>query len=132
MFKKPNICVIGLGYVGLPLAVSLSKYFLVTGFDTNPQRVLDLKSGKDITKEIKNNILKKSKINYTYNEKKLFNCNTFIITVPTPVNHHNSPDLSNIISSAKEIANFSFSYRSFSVHCFEIFGSFAILYKSLP
>ena len=47
---------IGLGYVGLPLAISLSKYFSVTGFDTNPQRVLDLKSGKDITKEIKNNI----------------------------------------------------------------------------
>ncbi len=101
MFKNPNICVIGLGYVGLPLAVSLSKYFSVTGFDTNRQRVLDLKSGKDITKEIKNNILKKSKINYTYNEKKLFNCNTFIITVPTPVNHHNAPDLSNIISATK-------------------------------
>ena len=70
MFKKPKICVIGLGYVGLPLAISLSKYFSVTGFDTNPQRVLDLKSGNDITKEIKNNILKKSKINYTYSEKK--------------------------------------------------------------
>ena len=39
MFKKPKICVIGLGYVGLPLAISLSKYFSVTGFDTNPQRV---------------------------------------------------------------------------------------------
>jgi len=104
MFKKPNICVIGLGYVGLPLAISLSKYFSVTGFDTNPQRVLDLKSGKDITKEIKSNVLKKSKINYTYNEKKLFNCNTFIVTVPTPVNHHNSPDLSNIISATKTAA----------------------------
>ena len=101
MFKKPNICVIGLGYVGLPLAISLSKYFSVTGFDTNPQRVLDLKSGNDITKEIKNNILKKSKINYTYSQKKLFHCNIFIVTVPTPVNSLNSPDLSNIISATK-------------------------------
>ena len=53
MFKKKNICVIGLGYVGLPLAISLSKYYSVTGFDTNPQRVIDLKSGKDTTKEKK-------------------------------------------------------------------------------
>ena len=100
MFKK-NICIIGLGYVGLPLAISLSKYFSVIGFDTNPQRVSDLKSGKDITKEIKDNVLKKSKINYTYNEKKLLNCNIFIVTVPTPVNSNNSPDLSNIISATK-------------------------------
>ena len=69
MFKKPKICIIGLGYVGLPLAISLSKYFSVIGFDTNPQRVSDLKSEKDITKEIKDNVLKQSKINYTYNEK---------------------------------------------------------------
>ena len=101
MFKKPKICVIGLGYVGLPLAISLSKYFSVIGFDTNPQRVSDLKSGKDITKEIKDNVLKQSKINYTYNEKKLLNCNIFIVTVPTPVNSFNSPDLSNIISATK-------------------------------
>ena len=77
------------------------KIFFSHWFDTNPQRVLDLKSGNDITKEIKNNILKKSKINYTYSEKKLFHCNIFIVTVPTPVNSFNSPDLSNIISATK-------------------------------
>ena len=115
MFKKPKICVIGLGYVGLPLAISLSKYFSVTGFDTNPQRVLDLKSGNDITKEIKNNILKKSKINYTYSEKKLFHCNIFIVTVPTPVNSFNSPDLSNIISATK-IAAKNLSNKSLIIY----------------
>ena len=101
MFKKKNICVIGLGYVGLPLAISLSKYYSVTGFDTNPQRVIDLKSGKDTTKEIKKKVLKKSKINFTFNQKKLFHCNIFIVTVPTPVNQNNTPDLSNIISATK-------------------------------
>ena len=93
--KKNKICVIGLGYVGLPLAIEFSKYFKVTGFDIDKKRIQELKKGIDRTKEIiikKKNI--KKKIYFTNNSEKLKDTNVFIITVPTPVKNNKKPDLS--------------------------------------
>ena len=65
MFKNYKICIVGLGYVGLPLAISLSKYFKVVGYDKDHSRISQLRRGNDMTKEINNKFLKKSKIFFT-------------------------------------------------------------------
>ncbi len=95
--KKIKIGVIGLGYVGLPLAVCLSKKFKVTGFDTNKKRIDDLCKGYDQTLEFNNKELDKIKnISFTNNAILLADCNFFIIAVPTPIHKNNNPDLRNI------------------------------------
>ena len=66
---KKNICVIGLGYVGLPLAVEFAKYFNVLGFDENINRINELKKNKDINNQIAKNILINSNIRFTSSEK---------------------------------------------------------------
>ena len=91
--QKINICVIGLGYVGLPIALKLAKKFNVLGYDINQNRILELQKGIDSTSEIKFDAFKKKNINFTYSKKKLKNYNFFIITVPTPVTKNNRPDL---------------------------------------
>ena len=97
---KNNILVIGLGYVGLPLALSLSKYYNVYGFDKSIKRINDLKKGQDYNKETLKKEIKKSNIKLLSNEKDINNqINVFIVTVPTPVNIKNKPDIRNLISS---------------------------------
>ncbi len=95
-FNKKNIkiCILGLGYVGLPLALKLSEKFKVTGFDINPKRISQLKNGYDITSEFTTRDLLKKKIFYTNNFNEIKSCNFFIITVPTPVKKNKNPDLS--------------------------------------
>jgi UDP-N-acetyl-D-galactosamine dehydrogenase len=88
-----KIGIIGLGYVGLPLAVEFSKYYDVVGFDINENRINDLKKGIDKTEECSVNILKDAAINYTSIESELLDCNIFIVTVPTPIGRYNEPDL---------------------------------------
>ena len=84
---KTEIMVIGLGYVGLPLALELAKYFKVNGFDINKKRIHELNNNIDSTNEItKVNKFTRRKIQFTCNYKDCKNSNTFIITVPTPVN----------------------------------------------
>ncbi|MBF97005.1 MAG: hypothetical protein CMJ13_07275 [Pelagibacterales bacterium] len=109
MKKKPDekisIMVVGLGYVGLPLALELAKYFKVIGFDVNKKRINQLNNRVDSTKEItnKNQFLSKN-INFTSNYLDASNSNIFIITVPTPVNKRNEPDLNNLKDASKLIA----------------------------
>ena len=103
MLKKYKICIIGLGYVGLPLAMSLSRHFKVVGFDNNHSRISELKKDVDSTKEIKNILFKKSKILFTDREKNIKNCNVYIITVPTPVDKKNKPDLKSILKATKTV-----------------------------
>ena len=91
MINSKKIAIIGLGYVGLPLAIEFSKRYNLVGFDKSNKRITELNNGIDSTKEI--NIKKNNNIIFTRNEKKLFDCNTFIITVPTPVDKSNKPDL---------------------------------------
>ncbi len=102
---KFNISIIGLGYIGLPLAIEFSKYFNVIGFDIDKKRVRELNEGIDRTKEtvIKKNFSKN--IYFTNNIKKLQNSNVFIITVPTPVKRNNKPDLSYLKKASEVVAS---------------------------
>ncbi len=100
--KRITIAVIGLGYVGLPLAITLSKKFKVIGFDINFNRIKDLKLGNDKTLEIKKNqILKNKNIIFTNEIGLLSKCNFFIIAVPTPVLKNRLPDLRNLKNASK-------------------------------
>ena len=100
-----NPCVIGLGYVGLPVLINLSKKFNACGFDIKKKRILDLKKKIDTTKEFKKknlNILNKAKL--TFKLKDLKKYNFFIVCVPTPININKKPDLTFLISACKIIS----------------------------
>ena len=102
--KNKKIGVIGLGYVGLPLALEFSKKFPVIGFDINVQRILDLQEGKDFTNEVDIAQLKKVKnIKFSSAIENLHDCNVFIVTVPTPINKNNTPNLGPLISASKTV-----------------------------
>ena len=104
--RNNKICVIGLGYVGLPLAFNLSKHFELIGFDSSKKRILDLKDNVDQTNEIKTSELKKAKISFTYETKDIQECNIYIVTVPTPINSKNNPQITSLISVTKMIASY--------------------------
>ena len=106
MFKLQDsvIGIIGLGYVGLPLAVEFGKKFKTIGLDINSTRVKELKSGKDNTLEVDENELKQAKqLVYTSNIDDLKQCNVYIVTVPTPIDDHKRPDLNPLISASKTL-----------------------------
>jgi len=90
---KNKIAIIGLGYVGLPLAAHLSRHFTVVGFDINEANVAELKKGHDRTMELSDAELKKAKIQFTSKPADLSACKLFIVAVPTPVDHFHVPDL---------------------------------------
>ncbi len=102
---KHKISVFGLGYVGLPLAIEFSKYFKTIGYDANNKRIDELKSFKDSNNEISKNIIKNSNIKFTNNLNDLKKSNTYIVTVPTPIDKLNKPDLTSIYSACKNIGN---------------------------
>ncbi|WP_440613972.1 nucleotide sugar dehydrogenase [Candidatus Pelagibacter sp. HIMB1748] len=102
--SRKVIGVIGAGYVGLPLAVNLSKYFKVIAYDKNNKRIIDLKKGIDTNREFNNKELKIKKINYTSDYKNLKQCNVFIITLPTPLNNKKLPDISLVINATKNLS----------------------------
>ena len=103
-----NICVVGLGYVGLPLSVEFSKKYKTVGFDINSKRINELKKNIDSTKELSSSELKKNSGNIFFSEdpESIKDCNIYIITVPTPVNRFKSPDLSYLKSASKIVANY--------------------------
>ncbi len=101
--KYLSISIIGMGYVGLPLATALSRHYKVYGFDINKQRIDELKKLNDKTKELSIQELKKSKVKYTNQIKHIKNSNVYIVTVPTPVNDRKLPDMSSLVSSCKII-----------------------------
>ena len=102
-----KIAIIGLGYVGLPLAVEFSKKFSTVGFDINKHRIEELQNGYDRTLEIDNNLLASVKNDLTFvNEiQEVKSCNVYIITVPTPVDKTNKPDLTPLIESSKMVGS---------------------------
>ena len=105
MKKKFNIGVIGLGYVGLPLALKLGKFFNVVGYDTSNIKVKNLKKGIDINKEVKKKEFRLSKkLIFTTDKKLLQKCNVYIITVPTPIFKNKRPDLRLIKNATEAIA----------------------------
>jgi UDP-N-acetyl-D-galactosamine dehydrogenase len=99
-----NIGVIGLGYVGLPLAVEFGKKFPVTGFDIHQQRIDELVSGHDRTLETSDDDLKSAvHLKYTTKLDDLKACNYFIVTVPTPIDKHKRPDLTPLIKASESV-----------------------------
>lgn len=105
--KNKKICIIGLGYVGLPLAVAFSKKFLITGFDISLSRIQELKNGHDKSLEINDGMLNsvKENITYTSNIQDAKDCDIYIVTVPTPVDVFNRPDLTPLIQASKTIGS---------------------------
>ena len=102
---KNKILVVGLGYVGLPLALNLADHYDVIGYDQSKKRVNDLRKKTDINKEIKKKVFNKKKIKFIFDKKKLpDDCNIFIITVPTPVDRFNKPDLQSLSSACSLIS----------------------------
>ena len=97
-----NVAVIGLGYVGLPLAVAFAKKFSVLGFDINSSRIKELESGVDSTLEISSSELRGAdSLSFSCNETDLTSCNTFIVTVPTPIDKFKHPDLMPLLKASK-------------------------------
>ncbi len=104
--KKIKINIIGLGYVGLPLAIELGKKFDVLGYDNKKTRINELLKFQDVNNEFKRNDIKKSKyLKFTYNTNLLRNREIFIITVPTPIFKNNKPNLNPLIESTRMVAN---------------------------
>jgi len=99
-----KICVIGLGYVGLPLAVEFGKKFPVTGFDINQTRVNELMAGHDRTLETSDEDLAAAVyLRYTTSISDIKDCNYYIVTVPTPIDNHKRPDLTPLIKASETV-----------------------------
>src|SRR5512145_1184284 len=99
-----KLAIIGLGYVGLPLAVEFSKHRPVVGFDISQGRISALQEGHDATLEVSDVELRKAyKLHYSADISDLAACNTFIVTVPTPINEHKQPDLTPLIKASQTI-----------------------------
>ena len=101
--NKQRIAVVGLGYVGLPLAVALSKKFQVIGYDKKINRIIKLKSGIDNNGEVVKKDLKNKNLIFASNEKLLENQDIFIICVPTPI-YKKKPNLRYLIEATKLVA----------------------------
>lgn len=102
--KEEELAVVGLGYVGLPLAVEFSNYFKVIGFDTNSEKINLYKKGYDPTKDVGNEKLKKSSVNFTSNEEELKHAKFYVVAVPTPINEDNTPNLVPVEEATKTVA----------------------------
>lgn len=99
-----NIGVIGLGYVGLPLAVEFAKKRSVVGFDTSSERIDELKSGHDRTLETSaEELASATHLSLSSDASSLRNCNCYIVTVPTPIDSHNRPDLSPLLKASETV-----------------------------
>ncbi|WP_314988538.1 Vi polysaccharide biosynthesis UDP-N-acetylglucosamine C-6 dehydrogenase TviB [uncultured Campylobacter sp.] len=102
-----KIAVIGLGYVGLPLAAAFSEKYEVTGFDVNAARIKELKSGYDRTLELSAEQMKKAIENgmkFSLNLDDIRDCNFFIVTVPTPIDKNKRPDLTPVVKATQSVA----------------------------
>jgi UDP-N-acetyl-D-galactosamine dehydrogenase len=99
-----KIAIIGLGYVGLPLAVEFGKHRSVIGFDINNSRIRELESGNDSTLEITNDQLNAAEnLSFTSNIDELADCKIFIVTVPTPIDRANRPDLTPLVKASETV-----------------------------
>ncbi|GHU91765.1 UDP-N-acetyl-D-galactosamine dehydrogenase [Deltaproteobacteria bacterium] len=97
--RKQPVAVVGLGYVGLPLAVALSRHADVLGFDISQHRIAELRLGHDHTREVGKEALAAATVRYTVNPAELNKAGVIIIAVPTPIDNHRSPDLTPVVSA---------------------------------
>jgi UDP-N-acetyl-D-glucosamine/UDP-N-acetyl-D-galactosamine dehydrogenase len=102
---KKKIAIIGLGYVGLPLAIEFAKKFTVTGYDINPLRIQELAKGHDSTLEIEDHVLLsvRDNLHYSTNIQDTKDCTIYIVTVPTPIDKANRPNLKPLIESSQTV-----------------------------
>lgn len=104
VFSEIKLAIIGLGYVGLPLAVEFGKKRAVVGFDINQPRIAALQAGHDSTLEVSDeDLAQAAQLSYTSNLDDLKNCNVFIVTVPTPIDEFKRPDLTPLIKASETI-----------------------------
>ncbi len=102
--EQAKIAIIGLGYVGLPLAVEFGKHYTCVGFDINCKRIEELRSGFDATLEVKaGELATANRLTYTHDLAAIAACNVYIVTVPTPINHHKQPDLAPLLEASTAI-----------------------------
>lgn len=101
--QKSSIAVVGLGYVGLPLAEAFSRKVNVFGFDVNEEKILKYRLGIDVTQEVGNEAIANSKIKFTSDETCISDAKFIIVAVPTPVTQDKTPDLSPVIEASKVI-----------------------------
>jgi len=105
--KEERIAIIGLGYVGLPLAIEFGKIYQTIGFDTNKSRIDELVEGKDSTREVPMQELKESTmLSYTSNVDDIEDCNIYIVTVPTPIDKLNNPNLEPLKNASMAVGKF--------------------------
>ncbi|KYG29566.1 nucleotide sugar dehydrogenase [Alkalihalobacillus trypoxylicola] len=104
--KQPaHIAVIGLGYVGIPLAIELAKEYKVKGFDISQEKVQMLQAGIDVTKEVGSQRLRSTSMVFTYHLEDIKVCNVYIIAVPTPIHSDKTPDLEPVKSACEMVAS---------------------------
>src|SRR3984957_7845849 len=102
--SRHKIAVIGLGYVGLPLAVEFGKKYRTVGFDINGARIKELKAGRDVTLEATAEELKAArKLRFSAQPRDLKSCNVFIVTVPTPIDQYKRPDLTPLLKASETV-----------------------------
>ena len=109
MMKTPTICILGLGYVGLPLALEFSKKYKVIGFDINEKRVNELNATADETAQVESDELRQAiqdGLTLSSSENALSDCTVFIVTVPTPIDENRLPDLKPLLSASKIIGRY--------------------------
>lgn len=102
--REVNLAIVGLGYVGLPLAVEFGKHRKVIGFDINQARIDALRAGHDSTLEVSDEELRQAKgLSFSANIEELNSCNVFIVTVPTPIDDYKQPDLTPLLKASETI-----------------------------
>ena len=101
--KTQSIAIVGLGYVGLPLAVAFSKHLRVLGFDIKETRIKELREGHDRTNEVSDEVLRTTCIEFTHNPEDIAQASIIIIAVPTPIDQHRSPDLTPVVSASRTV-----------------------------
>jgi len=104
--SAPKLVIVGLGYVGAPLAVELSRHFVVIGYDTNEPRVQELRAGKDRNNEIARKDLQETNLSFSSDASVLAEADIVIVTVPTPVDEARVPDLNPVIQASKTVGHF--------------------------
>lgn len=97
------VAVVGLGYVGLPLAVAFARHFRVAGFDMNTRRVMELRGGKDHTGEVSDDALQQTTARFTDDPSALREAGVIIVAVPTPIDSHRNPDLSPVEGASRSV-----------------------------
>lgn len=102
---KSAVAVVGLGYVGLPLAVALSRHFRVVGFDISEARIAELRRGEDSTREVETDALARAKVEYTSDPANLAQAGIIVVAVPTPIDGNRKPDLRPVVGASTTVGD---------------------------